>query len=163
MNSSWHLVVRPWGARFAGRRFACALGRNGIGLKTREGDGFTPQGSYRIRQLWSRHDRGFFCGRRIGPADRWCDDATAPFYNSNFQAVWPEVSSERLMRPDPLYDLIAVLDFNSERTPARGSAIFLHVWRKPRYPTEGCIAFAKADLGWILSRWKAQSRVIIQP
>jgi L,D-peptidoglycan transpeptidase YkuD (ErfK/YbiS/YcfS/YnhG family) len=44
--------------------------------------------------------------------------------------------------------------------PGRGSAIFLHVWRKPRHPTAGCIAFARDDLAWILAHWQRASRVV---
>jgi L,D-peptidoglycan transpeptidase YkuD (ErfK/YbiS/YcfS/YnhG family) len=93
---------------------------------------------------------------------RWSDDPDDPFYNSAVPAPhgW---RTEALWRSDPLYDLIGVLDHN--RHPAiagRGSAIFLHVWRRPRYPTEGCVAFRRADLAWILDRWGRRSRVIFQ-
>jgi L,D-peptidoglycan transpeptidase YkuD (ErfK/YbiS/YcfS/YnhG family) len=46
--------------------------------------------------------------------------------------------------------------------PGRGSAIFLHVWRRPRHPTAGCIAFARADLAFILARWTPRSRVVVR-
>jgi L,D-peptidoglycan transpeptidase YkuD (ErfK/YbiS/YcfS/YnhG family) len=44
----------------------------------------------------------------------------------------------------------------------RGSAIFLHVWRRPRHPTAGCIAFRRADLAWILARWTPRCRVAVE-
>ena len=62
-----------------------------------------------------------------------------------------------------MYDLVAVTDWN--RHPAvkgRGSAIFLHVWRKPRHPTAGCVAFRRGDLSWILARWTARDRVVVR-
>jgi len=43
-----------------------------------------------------------------------------------------------------------------------GSAIFIHAWRRPRYPTEGCIAFDISDLIWIFENWNFNSRVIIK-
>jgi L,D-peptidoglycan transpeptidase YkuD (ErfK/YbiS/YcfS/YnhG family) len=67
-----------------------------------------------------------------------------------------------MFRADPLYDLVAVLDWNRRPVvPGRGSAIFLHLWRKPRHPTAGCIAFRGADLAWILARWTPRSRVVV--
>lgn len=165
------LVVGKWGARFLGRGFACAVGRGGIGEKLSEGDGVTPAGRHRIEAVWHRPDRApaarvagaaaaAFAARVITPRIGWSDDPADPGYNGPIRR--PHVfSHERLARPDPLYDLVAVLDWN--RTPAipgRGSAIFLHVWRSKRYPTEGCIAFARADLAWILARWTLQSRVV---
>ncbi len=71
---------------------------------------------------------------------------------------------EALRRADPLYDLVGVLDFNRGPVVAgAGSAIFLHVWRKPRHPTEGCIAFARGDLVRILAGWTPRSRVVVRP
>ena len=43
-----------------------------------------------------------------------------------------------------------------------GSAIFVHFWKRPRRPTAGCVAFERADLLWIVRRWRPESRMIIQ-
>jgi L,D-peptidoglycan transpeptidase YkuD (ErfK/YbiS/YcfS/YnhG family) len=97
----------------------------------------------------------------IGPACGWSDDPTDPDYNRPVRRPH-RFGHEALRRPDPLYDLVAVLDWNRKpAVPGRGSAIFLHVWRKPRHPTEGCIAFRHADLRWILDRWTPRSRVVV--
>ncbi|MEM6664113.1 MAG: L,D-transpeptidase family protein, partial [Pseudomonadota bacterium] len=72
-------------------------------------------------------------------------------------------ASDRMRRGDPLYDICAVTDQNfAPAVPGRGSAIFVHLWRKPRHPTAGCIAFRRADLEWILARWTTRSRLIIR-
>ena len=56
-------------------------------------------------------------------------------------------SHEVLRRADPLYDIVLVTDWNyPEAAPGRGSAIFLHQWRRPGFPTAGCIAMARGDL-----------------
>ena len=48
-----------------------------------------------------------------------------------------------------------ILDYNwPYAEPGKGSAIFIHAWRRPRFPTEGCIAFDIHDLLWIFSNWK---------
>jgi L,D-peptidoglycan transpeptidase YkuD (ErfK/YbiS/YcfS/YnhG family) len=173
------LVVGRWGARFRGRRFACALGRGGIGVKRAEGDGVTPLGRHRVEAVLVRKDRaksvGSASGSRrlsvatkvdgalpIGPRDGWSDDPADPAYNRRVRRPHPW-RHEALRRADRQYDLVAVLDWNRHPpVPGRGSAIFLHVWRRPRHPTGGCIAFARADLAWILERWGRRSRVIVR-
>ncbi len=158
------LVVGRTGARFGGRRFACAVGRGGIGVKRGEGDGITPAGVHRLEAVLVRRDRLRFAGASaIGPRDGWSDDPRDPDYNC--RVLRPHrFGCEALRRADPLYDLVGVLDFN--RGPVgrgAGSAIFLHVWRKPRHPTEGCIAFARPDLLRILAGWTPWSRVVVRP
>lgn len=156
-----NLVVGRWGARFGGRRFPCAVGRGGIGAKRAEGDGVTPVGRHRVEAVLHRADRLRAAGRRIGPGDGWSDDPADPDYNRAVRRPHP-YGCEALRRADPQYDLVAVLDWN--RTPVvagRGSAIFLHVWRRPRHPTAGCVAFRRTDLAWILARWTPRSRVVV--
>lgn len=161
------LVVGRWGARFRGRSFPCALGRGGIGEKRREGDGLTPAGRHRIEAVLYRADRGGapagpFRARPIGPRDGWSDDPADPAYNALVHRPHP-FGHERLRRADGLYDLVAILDWNRRPAiPRRGSAIFLHVWRGPRRPTEGCIAFRRADLAWILARFTHRDRVVVR-
>ncbi len=160
------LVVRRTGAHFLGRRFPCALGRAGIGFKRGEGDDLTPRGIHRLESVLYRRDRlrpprTPLPLRPIGPADGWSDDPADPAYNA--LVPWPSRwSAERLRRPDPLYDLVAVTDWN--RAPIRpgcGSAIFLHVRRGPLRPTAGCVAFRREDLLWILARWRPASRILV--
>lgn len=164
--TSENLRIGPWGACFMGRRFACSVGRAGVGEKLVEGDGVTPRGIFAIDAVLWRADRGprpacALRARPIAPRDGWSDDPVDPAYNRLVRRPH-NFRSETLRRPDRLYDLIAVLDFNRRPAmPGRGSAIFLHVWRSPRRPTEGCVAFAETDLRWILARWSVRSRVIV--
>lgn len=164
---SGDLVVTRWGAWFLGRRFPCSVGFGGIGEKRGEGDGITPLGSHRLESVMWRADRGHrprggLVARPIGPAQGWSDDPDDALYNCKVAWPWSH-SAERLRRADRLYDLVAVVDFN--RAPVRagaGSAIFLHVWKRPRRPTAGCVAFRAQDLRWILARWTPRSRVIVR-
>ena len=72
-------------------------------------------------------------------------------------------SHEKMRRLDGLYDAYGVLDYNWPNVEhGKGSAIFIHAWRRPRYPTEGCIAFDILDLIWIFKNWNSNSRVIIK-
>lgn len=161
------LVVTRWGARFRGRRLPCAVGRAGIRRAKREGDGASPAGRHRIVGLLYRPDR---IGRQllprwavpIRPRDLWSDDPADPDYNLLVRAPH-RYGHERLWRPDPLYDLVLLTDWNWPRAArGRGSAIFLHLWRKPRHPTAGCVAFSRRDLLWIVRRLRHADRVILR-
>lgn len=97
----------------------------------------------------------------VGPRDLWSDDVADPAYN-----MWVRephgFSHEALRRADPLYDLVLVTDWNwPNATPGEGSAIFIHQWRRPVYPTEGCIALQRKHLHWIARQIDYGTRVII--
>lgn len=162
------LVVTRWGARFMGRRIPCSIGRGGFVSDKQEGDGGTPIQTMRIV------GGGFRSGRvdrpvvpfrmsTIGPTDIWSDDSADPAYNQWKTAFLDDYSHEKLFRSDPLYDVVLFTDYNFPISESgKGSAIFVHQWRKPRHPTEGCIGFSRANLQWILSRWTATSRILIR-
>jgi len=162
------LVVTRCGSRYRGRYFPCSVGRGGIGRKSGEGDAITPMGRWRIVGAGYRADRMPrpdvpFRANPIGPADIWSDDALDPAYNQGFAARNHPYSHEAVRRGDRLYDLVAMLDFNwPDPVAGAGSAIFLHAWRKPRYPTAGCVAFAPEVLRFILESWVPDARVIIR-
>jgi len=159
------IVVTRWGATFLGRRFPCAIGRGGITARKREGDGATPAGIHRLTGMLYRADRiakPADWALPIGPFDLWSDAGDDIDYNHPVRAPYPH-SHERLHRPDRLYDLILLTDWNWPRAqPGHGSAIFVHSWRNPRHPTAGCVAFARADLLWIAPRIRHQTRLIVR-
>lgn len=160
------IVVTPTGARFAGRRFPCTLGRGGITSAKREGDGCTPAGVHRIVGCLYRPDRlarGQVPGWAvpIGPGDLWSDDVRDPDYNMMVRAPH-RFSHESLRRADPLYDLVLITDWNwPYPEKGRGSAIFLHAWRRPGFPTAGCVAFPRPALLWIANRLSPGGRLIV--
>jgi L,D-peptidoglycan transpeptidase YkuD (ErfK/YbiS/YcfS/YnhG family) len=165
------LVVGRWGAHFRGRWFPCAVGRGGIGEKQAEGDGITPAGRHAIEAVFWRperlhnpctsHAHSMHLIMPIGPPAGWSDDPADPDYNRVVRRPHG-FHHEALRRADPQYDLVAVLDWNRHPVVAgRGSAIFLHVWRGPRRPTAGCVAFRRENLAWILARWTPRSRVVV--
>lgn len=161
------VVATRWGVRFLGRRFPCAVGRGKITKAKREGDGATPAGTHKLVGLMYRPDR---IGRGqvprwavpIGPGDLWSDDPRDRDYN-RLVAAPHGYSHERLRRADPQYDVVLMTNWNwPHAEPGRGSAIFLHVWRRPRHPTAGCIAFRRDHLLWIARRLRHASRVIVR-
>jgi L,D-peptidoglycan transpeptidase YkuD (ErfK/YbiS/YcfS/YnhG family) len=161
------MVLTPTGLRFAGRRFACTIGRGGVvaANRKREGDGGTPAGIHRIVGMLYRPDRmarPADWALPIGPQDLWSDDVRDPDYNLMVRAPHG-FSHEHLRRADPQYDLVLITDWNwPYSVPGRGSAIFLHRWRRPCAPTAGCVAMAAQDLLWIAQRLRPQSRLIVR-
>lgn len=158
------LVLTPRGLRFAGRIFPCAIGRGGIRDDKREGDGATPRGLHRIVGCLYRPDRMRApnpWAEPIYPGDLWSDDPNDSAYNHLVRAPYPH-SHESLRRADPLYDLVLLTDWNwPDATPGKGSAIFLHQWRKPRHPTEGCIALRRDHLWDIATRLVPGTQLVI--
>lgn len=158
------LVLTPLGLRLRGRRYPCSIGRGGLKGDKREGDGATPRGVHRIVGMLYRPDRmapPADWAVPIGPRDLWSDASGKPGYNTMVRAPYPW-SHEKLRRADPLYDLVILTDWNwPEAVPGRGSAIFIHQWRRPGYPTEGCIALARPHLLEIARRITPETRLIV--
>lgn len=159
------MVLTPLGLRFGGRVIPCAIGKGGLVSTKREGDGATPRGGHRIMGCLYRPDRmarPVAWAVPIGPRDLWSDDAGRAEYNHLVRAPYAG-SHERLRRADPLYDLVLLTDWNwPDAVPGRGSAIFLHRWRRPGYPTEGCIAMDPGDLLWVTRRISPGAQVIVR-
>ena len=161
------LVVTPLALRFRGRALPRAIGRSGITGAKREGDAATPAGSHRIAGLLYRPDRIAAAALPgwavpIGRRDLWCDDPAHPDYNLMVRAPF-SASHERLRRADPLYDIVLTTDYNWPRAErGAGSAIFLHVWRAPRFPTAGCVALRRDHLLWLVNRLRAGARLIVR-
>jgi L,D-peptidoglycan transpeptidase YkuD (ErfK/YbiS/YcfS/YnhG family) len=158
------LVVTPTGLRFLGRRFPCSVGRGGITDDKREGDGATPRGSHRIEGMLYRPDRiaaPASWAEPITAGDLWSDDPAHADYNQLVHAPYP-YSHEVMRRADPMYDLVIVTGWNWPRpVSGRGSAIFVHQWRRPGYPTAGCVGLRRADLHWIARRIRIGVRLIV--
>ena len=159
------MVLTPTGLRFQGRRYACSIGKGGLTDDKREGDGATPRGAHRLVGMLYRPDRipaPSAWAQPIGPGDLWSDASGQPDYNHRVRAPYPH-SHEALRRADPLYDLVILTDWNwPDATAGCGSAIFIHQWRRPGYPTEGCIAFARSDLHKIAAHVGPATRLIIR-
>ena len=164
MKTPGDLVLGRNHVRFAGRRFPCTIGRGGIVANKREGDGGTPEGVHRIVGLLYRPDRmaaPVDWAEPIGPRDLWCDDPGHDDYNLMVREPFA-ASAEKLRRADRLYDVVLLTNWNWPRAQrGAGSAIFLHRWRRPGYPTEGCVAFRPDHLLWIVRRLRYGARLII--
>jgi L,D-peptidoglycan transpeptidase YkuD (ErfK/YbiS/YcfS/YnhG family) len=143
-----------------------ALGRGGIKANKREGDGGTPKGIFRPRQLWWRADRHprprtLLPVRAIRADDAWCEDPGSRHYNQPIR-LDPGRDGDRLTRDDALYDFIVEIDHNtSPRITGRGSAVFLHLARQNFAPTAGCVAMTKSAMLHLLARLGPETRIVI--
>ncbi|SLN61351.1 L,D-transpeptidase catalytic domain [Falsiruegeria litorea R37] len=160
----YDLVLTPRGVRFQGRLYPCSIGKGGIRTDKREGDGATPVGTHQIVGMLYRPDRidqPAPWAVPIGPHDLWSDASGQRDYNLQVRAPYAH-SHERLRRADPLYDLVLITDWNWPVAEAgKGSAIFIHQWRRPGYPTEGCIAFGRDHLHKIARTIQPGARLIV--
>lgn len=128
--------------------YPCVLGRSGISVRKREGDGATPAGTVAVLGGYRKPSREIFAGmhalRVVSGNLGWCDAPSHPCYNRPVALPF-RASHEKMLRTDRLYDVCIVLDWNfSRRARNRGSAIFMHLTREDRGPTQGCIALAPA-------------------
>lgn len=150
-----------------GRAFPCALGRSGVSHRKREGDGATPAGPLPLVAVLYRPDkvrrpRTGLPVRAIRGDDGWCDASGDRNYNRPVRLPYP-ASHEAMWRPDDLYDIVVVLDWNlTRRGKGRGSAVFLHVARPGFLPTEGCVALRKVDLKAVLAQIGPGARLVVR-
>ena len=139
-----------------GQHFRCALGRSGVRVDKREGDGATPVGTFVMRRVLYRSDRvaapvTALPVQALVAADGWCDDPADEQYNCQVGLPFT-AHHEQLWHEDRIYDLIVVLGHNDDPVvPGLGSADFLHLARTDYSATEGCVALAEADLRAVLS------------
>ena len=149
-----------------GQTTPVALGRGGILANKREGDGGTPRGSFRPRQVWWRADRHprprtFLPVRAIRADDAWCEDPADRHYNQPVRLA-PDRGGDRLRREDHLYDFIVEIDHNTRpRVAGRGSAVFLHLARANFSATAGCVSMTKSAMLRLLRRMGPHTKIVI--
>lgn len=132
------------------------IGKNGVAQDKQEGDLATPIGIFSLRQVFYRADRiqkpdTVLPVEALTIRDGWCDDPTHSAYNQKI-SLPHSARHETLWREDNVYDLIVVIGYNDEKIqPGRGSAIFMHLQRENKAPTEGCVALTEEDLRIVLA------------
>ncbi|RTR31948.1 hypothetical protein EKG37_10645 [Robertmurraya yapensis] len=150
-NGKWNRVMNVSGF----------IGKNGFG-KTKEGDGKSPIGKFSIGTAFGQNGNPGtkLPWRNITSDDVWVDDSSSPLYNtwqsrSATQGQW--TSAEDMTHR--LYVYGFVINYNTARTPNKGSAIFFHTGSSY---TLGCVATSQSNVVSIL-KWldPAKSPVII--
>ncbi len=147
--------------------FPCALGRGGVIVMKREGDGGTPRAALPLRRLFLRPDKGPMPGSLIARrwtkrTDAWCDDQSDRRYNRLISRP-PGAAEERLWREDHLYDIIVELGWNDAPVRrGRGSAIFWHLPRPGLTPTAGCVATPRDVFHKVLPRLSRKAVMVVR-
>lgn len=150
-NGKWNRVMNVSGF----------IGKNGFG-KTKEGDGKSPIGKFSIGTAFGQNGNPGtkLPWRNITSDDVWVDDSNSPLYNtwqsrSATQGQW--TSAEDMTHR--LYVYGFVINYNTARTPNKGSAIFFHTGSSY---TLGCVSTSQSNVISIL-KWldPAKSPVII--
>ena len=146
-----HILIKNKSLTFNNYKVKCALGKRGIGTKKKEGDQITPRGSYKIKGILYRRDkiknlRTKLIKKAINKKMGWCDDPKSKKYNQLIKLP-SKFNFEKLYRNDELYDIIIILNFNTNPIKKnKGSAIFIHVAKNNYSPTKGCIAIKINDI-----------------
>ena len=146
-------------------KFKCSIGKNGLNSKKIEGDHCTPIGVFKIGKVYYRPDRikkpdTSLKTKKIRKNMGWCDDAYNKNYNKEI-VLNKKNKGEKLFRKDNAYDLLIVIEYNTNKTkPFKGSAIFIHL-TKNYGSTKGCIALKKSDLLILLKIINKKSKIKI--
>ena len=160
-----HILINKKYLTFNNYKAKCAIGKRGIGNKKKEGDLITPKGIYKVKYVLYRKDRvknirtklkKIVIRKNMG----WCDDAYNKNYNKEI-VLNKKNKGEKLFRKDNAYDLLIVIEYNTNKTkPFKGSAIFIHL-TKNYGSTKGCIALKKNDLLILLKIINKKSKIKI--
>ena len=161
-----HILINKKYLTFNNYKAKCAIGKRGIGNKTKEGDLITPKGIYKVKYILYRIDRvkkiktklkKIIIRKNMG----WCNDAQSRQYNKLIKLP-SNYNHEKLYKRENIYDIVLVLNYNvNPIIKNKGSAIFIHVAKKNYKKTEGCVALKKNHLIKVLKNLKNNTTVKI--
>lgn len=143
------------------------VGKQGIG-KEREGDEKTPRGLYTLDEAFgTKPDLGNFKVPylQVNDGHYWVGDSNSPLYNTMADIrqtgqVFDTAASEHLSTyGGKAYHYCMAVGYNKERTPYKGSAIFLHCTDGPG--TGGCIAIPEEAMVTVLQNIEMPAYILI--
>ena len=161
-----HIYIKNKKLLFDKYKVKCAIGKRGIGFKKKEGDNLTPKGKFKIKSILYRKDRVSNLKSNIKKLQikrnmGWCDDPKTKNYNKLIYFPF-KFSAEKLYRKDNIYDVILVLNFNTNPIQKnKGSAIFIHVAKKRYKDTKGCVGIYKKDMRRLVKKVNKKTIVFI--
>lgn len=153
----WQRIAGCWAP--AGGPYSARVGRNGIRVNKREGDGATPAGTFPIGRTMfgnSPNPGVRFHYVRLRCGDWWVEDPRSRVYNTFQRVGCKRTPAFRVTTPDMstsprAYAHLAVVNYNMRPVvPGHGSGIFLHV--QIGKATSGCISLRRPALIHVL-RW----------
>ena len=161
------IIIKKSGyLQYKNLKFRCALGKAGVKKKEKEGDNITPKGTFKITKMYYRPDKikniiSLVKKIKIKNNMGWCDDPSSNLYNRQIKLP-NKFRHEKLYRNDNLYDLVLVLNYNTNPIiKNKGSAIFIHIAKKNYKKTKGCIALKKKHLIELISKIKKNTKIKI--
>ena len=141
------------------------VGRRGVapaGAK-REGDLRTPSGTYSLGLGFGQTASPgvAFPWRTADSQDVWVDDSRSVLYNTwQRKPANGRWTSAEDLEISALLRYAQVIDYNTERAPGRGSAIFLHVDHGSG--TAGCVSLPTTTLLKVLRWERSGARIVIR-
>ena len=132
-------------------KLRCCIGKKGINSNKKEGDYSTPKGLFKLRCKIEK--------KIITKNIAWCDNPSDKRYNEEIQ-THNKYLKEYLYRKDYKYDYLITIDYNHNKIPNKGSAIFIHLTDNYR-STAGCIALKKKDFEILLKLIKKNTKIKI--
>ena len=151
-----HILIKNKKLSMNTYKVKCSIGKRGIKIKKKEGDLITPKGNYKIKCIFYRKDRVPRLNSKIKKYKiiknmGWCDDPRSNYYNKLIKFPF-KYNAEKLYKRDNTYDIIIVLDYNTNPVKKnKGSAIFIHVAKKNYSSTLGCVGVKKNHLKKIIA------------
>lgn len=141
----------------------CYIGKNGMTAEKQEGDAKTPTGAYTFGIAFGRQDDpgSVIAYHKLNENNFWVDDSNSKYYNQFVSADKVEKdwnSAEHLMAVS-CYDYALSINYNTDCTPGKGSAIFLHCLTAGS--TGGCVALPDELVVQLLKTVDANTRIVM--
>ena len=142
--------------------FSCRgyVGANGLG-KTVYGDKKTPVGIYHFTQAFGiKPNPGtqYFPYYQVDDRYYWLGTGGHPYFNELVIANQP-VDGEHIIDYGKDYYYVLSIDYNSQKDPYKGSAIFFHV--ETGGPTAGCVSMPESNMIQLITNARQDCVVII--
>ena len=141
------------------------IGKNGLG-KEKEGDGKTPIGAFKFNKYFGIADNpGIKLPYiKLNNSLYWDGDSNSEKYNQmvNIETYqdFDKSQSEHLIDEILAYQYAMNINYNEERIPQKGSAIFLHCYSNNPY-TAGCIALPQSNMLKVIKNTNEKARIVI--
>ena len=145
-------------------KFKCCVGKEGLNSNKREGDYSTPKGIFKLKKLYFRKDRVGspkckIAKKIIRRNMAWCDNPRHSKYNEEIN-ILNKNYKENFYRKDFRYDYLITINYNEQKIPFKGSAIFIHLTNNYK-PTAGCVAIKKKDFEILLKLINKNTKIKI--
>ena len=151
----WHEVIHA----------PAYIGKKGWG-KTREGDSKTPTGVYTFTEAFGiNSDPGSPMGyTQVDDTHYWVGDSNSDKYNlfvsTRDYEDFDKKESEHIIDYALAYKYCLNISWNADRTPGKGSAIFLHCYTKNKF-TGGCVSLPEDIMREVVTRVKPGCVVVM--